>query len=469
MGFFERLLRPFRRAPAPEPDPEPSPEQEFGVDFAEPAPTAAERARSVTTADRRQAATPAAPARPARPPRPARPSKARKARKAAAPAPAGPARPAGVEVLPVEEAERRYRALLDAEGTRPPSPPPPREAEAPQAPPPTSAPRPARERRRAPAALFERLLARADALLAVAAAEPAHLAAARRELAADWEWTGPPEDADAARLLEARDRRLSAFDERLRAAREERRAKEARHVAEREHLVAEARALAEAGDLRGAGPAMGQLRARLRAAGPVAPDAAARLDAAFAEAERGLAARRSAERAGRESERAERLEALDRLVAQAEALLRARDPEAAAERAKALQGEWKQVRVPGPRAGVDERWARFRAACDAVFSRRSEAREAGARAAVERLEQIVAEAEAAAAADDVPADVDERIRRWMADWKRAGRAPREAQDAQWERLQRAFDALRSPGVALPPEEPLEFRPFASLAKVGRDE
>jgi hypothetical protein len=458
MGWLDRLLRPFRRE-APEATPEPPPTR------AHEPPAAPAGAPAPAPAAAPKAARPAAPPPPPKV-RPPRSSKARKARKAPPPP---PGRRADVEVLTVEEAERRYRATLDAETRRAPEPPPPAPvavASAPPPPPPIARPRP-KERRSAPAAHYERLLSRVDALLAVPAAEAAHLATARRGLLADWERLGPPAADDRARLDAARDARLAALDERARAAGESLRAAYAANLALRLAVVDEARALAERDDLRDAGPAMGRLRAKLRAVGPVAAEDLARVDTAFAEAEARLAARRSAQRQERDEARARQLAALDRLVGQAESLVRASDPEAAAERAKALQLEWKGVRVPGPRAEGDERWTRFRSACDAVFARRAAARAEGAKAAIERLERIVTQVEAVAAGDGA-VDPDEVVRRALADWKRAGRAPREAQDALWERLQRSFDALRSPAVALPAGEAaeLQFRPFANLRSDG---
>ena len=454
MGLLDRLLRPFRRTPAPEPEPEPEP-------VPAPTPVAAK------------------PPRPVKAPRPAPPPKApkvkkerpqgsRKARKHQAP----PARQPDAEVLPVAEAERRYRALLDAQATRPtPEAPPPVPVAEEQAPPPPTEPRrteprPPRARRRAAAPEYERLVSRAEALLAVPTAEGAHLVAARRELVDSWARLGPPEDDDASRLLTARDTTLAALDERVAAAVAARRARWEENLAQRLAIVEEAKALAGADDLKGAGPAMGALRARLRAAGEVSKEQGAAVDAAFAEAEAQLKARQAALRDGRDAARAEQLEQLARLVTQAEALAKSRDPEVAAERVKALQTAWKEVRVPGPRGEADALWTRFRAACDAVFTRRTEARAANAKVATERLERIVLQAEALVASE-AEGDPDTAIRALMTEWKRVGRAPREVQEALWERLRKAFDALRSPGPALPDDgaaPALQFRPFADLPK-----
>ena len=53
----------------------------------------------------------------------------------------------------------------------------------------------------------------------------------------------------------------------------------------------------------------------------------------------------------------------------------------------------------------------------------------------------------------------------MTAWKRVGRAPRDAQQALWERLTKAFDQLRAPPADLSGQDAaaLSFRPFETLA------
>ncbi|HMV70155.1 MAG TPA: DUF349 domain-containing protein, partial [Myxococcota bacterium] len=163
--------------------------------------------------------------------------------------------------------------------------------------------------------------------------------------------------------------------------------------------------------------------------------------------------------------RNEQLERLQGIVRTAEALVTARDPETAAERAKQLQAEWKTVKVPGARAEVDALWARFRAACDAVFTRRAETRQESSRVAIEKLEAIVLEAEALGDPDSAVDDIDDAIGRLMGAWKRVGRAPREAHDLMWERLQAAFGRARSTrSFDLPTDESPPNRPFEELLR-----
>ena len=116
-----------------------------------------------------------------------------------------------------------------------------------------------------------------------------------------------------------------------------------------------------------------------------------------------------------------------------------------------------------PGGAPDALWTRFRGACDAVFAARAAARADADRRAIDALTALVDEAEALAA-EGADGDVDRTIDGLLLRWKRVGRAPRDAQQALWERLRAAFDRLRAPPVDLSSQDPsrLSFRPFAGL-------
>jgi hypothetical protein len=321
----------------------------------------------------------------------------------------------------------------------------------------------AENRRKARLPQFQALLAHAEALLAVPEAEARHLAAGRRELATGWRELGAPPEPEAEALVAARDAKLAAFDARIQAAAAAVEAEHQAMLARRAAIVVEAKALAERADLKGAGPEMGALRTRLRAAGKVPPDDPTAVG--FAEAEARLRERQEQQRADRDASRKEQLERLEQLVRRAEALRGSADAEQAAERVKSLQAMWKTIKVPGPRTEVDALWTRFRAACDGVFGARTEARAKASATALERLEAIVSRVEAQVETG-VDGDPEDEIGKAMAAWKKVGRAPRDAQQLLWERLQRAFDQLRSPAALELGEQDdaaLQFRPFAALA------
>lgn len=484
MGLFDWVLKRLRGQSTAEVEDDAPAEP-----VAPPVREAAARARATVAADRKAVARRATKPRP----EPSKPRKARKKskkkRKTVAVAPPPAAADPAVEVLTVEEAERRYGQLFP-DGPQPvpapleatdedaaeaatetevddaPAPRAPVDRE-PERDPEAEARRLAatENRRRARVPRLEALLSEAQALLAVEAAEARHLRSVRQRLTSEWKRVGAPPDDEAPRLNAERDAVIEELDARLQAADAIVEAEHREHLAQRQAIVDEARALAEREDLKGAGPEMGALRAKLRAAGRVRKEDAAALDEAFKAAEARLAARRKELHAARDEARAAGMARLEQLAAQAQSLANAPDPEAAADRAKHLQATWKTIRVPGPRGETDAVWTRFRAACDAVFARRTEARVEASRATLARLEEIVVTAEHLAV-EGVDGDPDDVIGRLLTDWKRAGRAPREARDPLWERLGRAFDQLRAPPtVDLPDadEDALQFRPFQALA------
>lgn len=183
-----------------------------------------------------------------------------------------------------------------------------------------------------------------------------------------------------------------------------------------------------------------RLRATLAQARAVGDLAALgrRLDAVSA----GLEERRAAGDAARAAARAAAREAKERLVAEAETLAESVAWKAAGERLRALVEEWKTApRLE--RRGDDELWQRLRAA-RSTFDRRRRQHFAALDAAREevraRKEKLVAEAESLAPSTDW-AGTARRYRDLMAEWKAAGRADRESDDALWARFRAAQDTF----------------------------
>jgi len=134
----------------------------------------------------------------------------------------------------------------------------------------------------------------------------------------------------------------------------------------------------------------------------------------------------------------------EELVAEAESLAESTEWAATASRLKELMGEWKAA----PRAAkdVEQRlWERFRAAQDRFFARRSEvfsARDAEAKAAIDKRTTLVAEAEAL----DVDADpraAQARFREIQAQWHDTGRVPRELAGGLDRRLRAIEEKVRT--------------------------
>jgi hypothetical protein len=163
-----------------------------------------------------------------------------------------------------------------------------------------------------------------------------------------------------------------------------------------------------------------------------------RLDGVLAKVDERMAVKRQ-ERA------AAALVAADRkreLVAEAETLATSEDWRVTGERFRAIVETWKAIR------GVDrttdgELWARF-AAARRTFDSRRRSHFAGLEAergvAAERKEKLAAEAEKLADSTEWTPTA-RRFRDLMTEWKAAGRAAREVDDALWTRFKTAQDSF----------------------------
>jgi Domain of Unknown Function (DUF349) len=185
-----------------------------------------------------------------------------------------------------------------------------------------------------------------------------------------------------------------------------------------EELAAQLDTAAAIGDLAG-------LRARL----------AALIGAADAKTEQLAAAREQA--------RADAIAAKERLVAEAEAIAESGTSwKSSGDRLRAIVEEWKQIR------GVDRKsdealWRRFAAARDAFGKRRGQhfaELDAARDATREVKEGLIKRAEELATSQDWKQTALD-LRELMTQWKSAGRASREVEDALWQRFRAAQDAF----------------------------
>lgn len=130
------------------------------------------------------------------------------------------------------------------------------------------------------------------------------------------------------------------------------------------------------------------------------------------------------------------------LVEEAEQLAESTQWKASGDRLRAIVEQWRLIK------GVDKRtddklWKRFAAARDGFGTRRGSyfAERDKERDSVRLVkERIAAEAEELAGSKDW-APTAARMRQLLTDWKAAGRAPREVEDALWTRLRTAQDAF----------------------------
>lgn len=151
-------------------------------------------------------------------------------------------------------------------------------------------------------------------------------------------------------------------------------------------------------------------------------------------------ARRAELRAARAQAVEEARAAKERIVAEAELIASGTDWRVGAERLRVLVEEWKAAaRID--RKTDDELWHRLSRA-RSTFSKRRKAHFAELEVRREesrtRKEKIVAEAEALAGSRDW-ATTAARFRDLMRDWKAAGRAARDVEDALWQRFRAAQD------------------------------
>jgi hypothetical protein len=165
----------------------------------------------------------------------------------------------------------------------------------------------------------------------------------------------------------------------------------------------------------------------------------ARLDALLAAAEQ----KAGAAAAAREQARADAIAAKEALVAEAEKIAESSTSwKAAGDRLRAIVDEWRQIK------GVDRKtddalWKRFAAARDAFGRRRGQhfAQLDAERSTVkETKERLIARAEELSGSSDWK-ETTAAMRELMVEWKAAGRAGRDVEDALWARFRAAQDAF----------------------------
>ena len=136
--------------------------------------------------------------------------------------------------------------------------------------------------------------------------------------------------------------------------------------------------------------------------------------------------RRKNDLAQRKQEWAQNLERKEALIARVEALEAETDIPAAVAQARQAQAEWKQVGAV-QRKRSDAIWQRFRAACDAVFSRAQAAEHEAAADKIEAREALCRELEALPPADDpageAPEGLADRVRDLQQQWRQAADLP----------------------------------------------
>ncbi len=458
--------------------------EDVADDAESPAPAEPPAPKAVAKAARADAGAPAsseAPPKPKKKPKTKAKGKrkSRKKRKGTAPSPMATlpkpkAHSVDAEVLTVEEAERKYGPVIAAVEERLADAPTdevprPEEARSPEP------PRRRDDRERPPredpdayrawvvAPQLEALLERADEALADEAPTREGLRKALRALRDDWSRVGPA-PADRPDLAKAAKERAEALGAKIASIPDPMDEERQRHAEAKRALIAEVEALSAVEDVRVAIDRVRELQQQWRDVGMVAREDVAPLRTAWKKACDEVYARR-------EADRLERAERQQRLVKTAEALSVARDPDAAAERMKGLQAEWKAVGSIGRGEEADALWAAFRAAADAVLERRRTARAESEAANLEKKEALIARA--MALAEEGVEDPESIIDAMQRDWRKIGHVPREHSDRLWQAFRDACQRLKSPPPVaqelLGDGDGLSFNPFAGLAHAPDDE
>ncbi|WP_433503262.1 DUF349 domain-containing protein [Pseudonocardia halophobica] len=192
-----------------------------------------------------------------------------------------------------------------------------------------------------------------------------------------------------------------------------------------------------------------------------------RLDELVGMAEDAVAAARTA----RDEQRHAAIARKEALVAEAETMAsESTQWKQAGDRYKAILDEWRTIK------GIDRKtdealWKRFSRAREAFNRRRGshfadlDRQRAGAKA---RKEELVAEAEALSESDDW-GPTAARYRDLMAEWKAAGRAQKDADDALWHRFRSAQDTFFSRRSSVFAERDSEFAANADAKRSLLDE
>ncbi|MEU0535010.1 DUF349 domain-containing protein [Amycolatopsis tolypomycina] len=218
----------------------------------------------------------------------------------------------------------------------------------------------------------------------------------------------------------------------------------------------ETRLVSGAGDPKHALSSATQIRDGLAEAAVVGDLAAlaARLEYVIAHAEKAL----TAAKAEREEARAAAVARKQALAEEAEKI--AADStqwKAAGDRLRAILDEWKTVKGVD-RKTDDELWKRFSKAREAFNRRRGshfaelDKQRASAK---QRKEELIAEAEAISESEDW-GETAGRYKDLMTEWKAAGRAPKDSDEALWQRFRAAQDKFFARRSAVFSERDAEF-------------
>jgi hypothetical protein len=259
---------------------------------------------------------------------------------------------------------------------------------------------------------------KAEALIAaaksMAAEEPSQdLANRLRQLQALWKEVGPMPQRRSKELWDTFKAGCDAVYDRVKGLRAVESEKHVEIIKGKEALIAEAEALADSTDWVATAAALKTLQARWKDSGHLPRKQGDELWKKFRATCDKFFERRKPMLDARQAEEGQNLAHKHELIARAQ-MVAAKAPGdggwgAAIGQIKDLQAEWKEIGFV-PRRDADAVWAAFRAACDSLFTKRDEARDAEANTHRAELEALKTEILAITTAPDSP----ERVARAIA-------------------------------------------------------
>jgi hypothetical protein len=256
---------------------------------------------------------------------------------------------------------------------------------------------------------LEALIKEAEALLELDDVSGPDLGLLLKDLQSRWKTIGPAPQKRSKELWDQFKATCDKVYEKVKVGRDAEKEKWAQSAAAKEQLIASAEALAASTDWDGTAQELKALQAKWKDSGPLPRKQGDELWKRFRTAcDRFFEARKPVLDARRD-ELVKNLETKQAMCARAEAVVAAAPGERgwgpAINEIKALQQQWRDVGFV-PRRDADAVYARFRAACDALFVKRDEARDAEANARRAEAEGLRTEIEAitsGAAGDDAVA------------------------------------------------------------------
>ncbi|MEW6319752.1 MAG: DUF349 domain-containing protein [Acidobacteriota bacterium] len=291
----------------------------------------------------------------------------------------------------------------------------------------------------------EELCAKMEALIPNAEAEPEKAATEMRQLQEKWKQVAAAPRSQAEALWTRFKTAQQQVYEKCKDFFAQQAAERQENLKAKEALCARAEALADSTDWVATAEALKALQAEWKAIGPVTRGHEKAVWERFRAACDRFFSRRHEDLKHRKHEWADNLAKKEALIAEAEKLAESTEWEAAAQRIKALQAEWKKI-GPVRRNKSEVVWQRFRAACDTFFERFKNRDQAALAGKVHDREAAVAEIEAlvpAADAADAPApdDLYARVQAARARWLQGPDLPRHVLMPLADRVNAAMLAL----------------------------